>query len=150
MEPCPGNLALEKCLGSQFISMIDYSVVHSAIAIWTTHYCDVIMGAMASQIISLLIVYSTVYSGSVQRKHQNSASMAFVWGIHRWPVNSPHKAVTRKIFPFDDVITFSCFLCKMIKHTAEECFFIIVKNIQESGSYSYATKCYQLNWWSWI
>ena len=26
-------------------------------------------------------------------------------GIHRWPVNSPHKGpVTRKMFPFDDVI----------------------------------------------
>ena len=52
-----------------------------------------------------MIVYSTVYSGSDQRKHQSSASLAFVWGIHRWPVNSPHKwPVTRKMFPFDDVI----------------------------------------------
>ena len=43
-----------------------------------------------------------------QRKHQSSASLAFVWGIHRWPVNSPHKwPVTRKMFPFDDVIMFS-------------------------------------------
>ena len=40
-----------------------------------------------------------------QRKHQSSWSLAFVWGIHRWPVNSPHKGpVTRKVFPFDDVI----------------------------------------------
>ena len=40
-----------------------------------------------------------------QRKHQRSASLAFVWGIHRRPVNSSHKwPVTRKIFPFDDVI----------------------------------------------
>ena len=38
-------------------------------------------------------------------KHQSSASLAFVRGIHRWPVNSPHKgSVTRKIIPFDDVI----------------------------------------------
>ena len=51
------------------------------------------------------IVYSTVYSGTDQRKHQSSASLAFVRGIHRWPVNSPHKwPVTRKMFPFDDVI----------------------------------------------
>ena len=69
------------------------------------HYCDVIMGAVASQITSLTIVYSTVYSDTVQRKHQSSASLAFVWGIHRGPVNSPHKwPVTRKMFPFDDVI----------------------------------------------
>ena len=68
------------------------------------HYNDVIMGAIASQIISLTIVYSTVYSDADQRKYQSSASLAFVRGIHRWPVNSPHKwPVTRKMFPFHDV-----------------------------------------------
>ena len=69
------------------------------------HYNDVIMGKIASQITSLTIVYSTVYSDADQGKHQSSASLAFVWGIHRGPVNSPHKGpVTRKMFPFDDVI----------------------------------------------
>ena len=58
-----------------------------------------------SRITSPTIVYSTVYWGAHQRKHQSSVSLAFVWGIHRWPVNSPHKRpVTRKMFPFDDVI----------------------------------------------
>ena len=71
----------------------------------TTHYKDVIMSAMAHQITSLTIVYSAVYSGTDRRKHQSSASLAFVRGIHRWPVNSSHKGpVTRKMFPFDDVI----------------------------------------------
>ena len=69
------------------------------------HYDDVIMGTIASQITSHTIVYSTVYSGADQSKHQSSASLAFVWGIHRGPVNSPHKwPVTRKMFPFADVI----------------------------------------------
>ena len=69
------------------------------------HCSDVIMSLMASQITSLTIVYSTVYSGADHRKHQRSVSLAFVRGIHRWPVNSPHKGpVTRKMFPFDDVI----------------------------------------------
>ena len=69
------------------------------------HYSDVIMGTMASQITSLRVVYSAVYSGAVQRKQQSSASLAFVREIHQWPVNSPHKGpVTRKMFPFDDVI----------------------------------------------
>ena len=69
------------------------------------HYDDVIMTRMASQITSLAIVYSTVYSGADQSKHQSSASLAFVWEIHRGPVNFPHKwPVTRKMFPFDDVI----------------------------------------------
>ena len=63
------------------------------------------MGAIASQITSLTIVHLTVYSGADQRKHQSSASLAFVWGIHRGPVNSPHKwPVTRKMFSFDDDI----------------------------------------------
>ena len=69
------------------------------------HYNDPIMRAMASQITNITIVYSIVYSGADQRKHQSSASLAFVRGIHRWPVNSPHKGpVTRKMFPFDGVI----------------------------------------------
>ena len=70
-----------------------------------SHYNYVRMGTMASHITSLTIVYSTVYSGAAQRKHQSSAPLAFVWGIHRGPVNSPHNwPVTRKMFPFDDVI----------------------------------------------
>ena len=55
------------------------------------------MGMIASQITSLTIVYSMVYSGADQRKPQSSTSLAFVQGIHRAPV--------RKIYPFDDVIT---------------------------------------------
>ena len=55
------------------------------------HYNDVIMGTIASQITSITIVYSTVYSDADQRKYQSSASLAFVRGIHRGPVNSMHK-----------------------------------------------------------
>ena len=86
------------------------------------------MSAMASQINSLTIVYSTVYSGVDQRKHQSSASLAFVRGIHWWPVNSPHKwPVTRRclhlmpsswlanvinaIFPFTCSICWKCQPC---------------------------------------
>ena len=66
-----------------------------------SHYSDVIMGAMTSQITSLTIVYSTAYS----KKTLSSAPLAIVRKIHRWPVNSPHKwPVTRRMFPFDDVI----------------------------------------------
>ena len=69
------------------------------------HNSDDMMGAMASQITSFKIVYSTLYSGADQRKHQSAASLAFVRGIHRSPMNSPRKGpVTRKMFPFDDVI----------------------------------------------
>ena len=82
-----------------------------------THYNDVIMGAIESQITSLTSVFSTVYSDADQRKHQSSAPLAFVRGIHRGQVNSPHKwPVTRKMFPVDDVImslliTFDLYTC---------------------------------------
>ena len=63
------------------------------------------MTILASRITSLTVVYSIVYSGVNQRKHQSSASLAFVREIHRGPVNFPHKwPVTRKMFQFDDVI----------------------------------------------
>ena len=104
-------------IGSQWVNrlavdIILYKSTTSSECLITTyfrsfivHYNDVIMGAMASQITSLIIVYSTVYSGAYQRKNQRSTSLAFVQGIHRWPVNSPHKgSVTRKMFPFDHVI----------------------------------------------
>ena len=69
------------------------------------HYRDVMMSTMTFQITGISIVCSTVCSGADQRKHQSSASLAIVRGIHRWSVNSPHKGpVTRKMFPFDDVI----------------------------------------------
>ena len=56
------------------------------------HYSDVIMGAIASQITSIMIVYSPAYSGTDQSKHQNSASLAIVRGIHQWPAHMASNA----------------------------------------------------------
>ena len=61
------------------------------------YYSDVIVGVMVSEITNLTFVYSTVYSGTDQRKHQSSASLAFVQGIYRWPM-------MQKMFPFHYVI----------------------------------------------
>ena len=72
---------------------------------WNLNKIPVIMGPIAYQITIVSIVYSTVCSDADQRKHQSSASLAFVRGIHRGPVNSSHQwPVTLKMFPFDDVI----------------------------------------------
>ena len=82
---------------------------HSVDYVNEEHYVDGILGTMASQITNLTTVYSTVYSGTDQRKHQSSVSLAFVRGIHRGPVNSSHKwPVTRKMVPFDDVTMLFC------------------------------------------
>ena len=103
-----------------------------------SHYDDVIMGAIASQTTSLTIVYSAVYSGADQSKHQSSASLAFVWGNHRGPVNSPHKwPVTRKMFPFDDVIM-SIIICHEDQTKSEK---LVVL------SCSWPKSFFQNNWW---
>ena len=81
----------------------------------THHYNDVIMSAMASQPQASPLFAQLL----VQRKHQSSASLAFVRGIHPWPVNSPHKRpVTRKMFPFGDVI-----MCRVFRTGKPKCHF---------------------------
>ena len=81
-----------------------------------SHYNNVKMGEMASQITSLAIVNSTFYSGADQKKHRSSASLAFVRVIHRWPVNSQHKGpVTRKIFPFGDIIMMQSLIARFME-----------------------------------
>ena len=100
----------EMCSLPMTMNMSDHLKRAGATPGWSSfhgcHYNDVIMGAIASQITSLTIVYPTVYSDADLRKHQSSAPLAFVRGIHRGLVNSPHKwLVTRKMFPFDHVIT---------------------------------------------
>ena len=78
-----------------------YSTYHAGFSTLQWRY----NGRDCAEIISLAIVYSTVYSGADQRKYQSSASLVFVRRIHRGPVNSRNKwPVTRKMFPFDDVI----------------------------------------------
>ena len=71
-------VGLLTCGGVQFGQVVGHACLHLH-----THYSDVIMSTMASQIISFATVYLTVYSDADQNKHQSSASLAFVWGIHR-------------------------------------------------------------------
>ena len=71
------------------------------------HYNDVIMTTIASQITSLAVVYSTVYSDADKKKPSKLHVTGLCVGNSPWPVNSPHKGpVTRKMFPIDDVIMF--------------------------------------------
>ena len=86
------------------------------------HHNDVIMRTMASQTTNVSIIYSTDCSGTNQRKHQSSASLAFVWGFHRWAVNSPHKGtVTRKMSPLDDVIMPTAITLAYIRYSSITC-----------------------------
>ena len=83
------------------------SAAYYTILYWT-HYSYAIMSAMVSQITGVSIVCLTACSGADQRKHQSSASLAFVREIHRWPIDFPNKGpVTRKTFPFDGVIMYT-------------------------------------------
>ena len=79
------------------------------------HYNDVIMGAMASQITSMFT--QPFIQGRRSKKTSKLRVTGLCVGIRRWPVNSPHKwPVTRKMFPFDDVImeTFTPFAVQII------------------------------------
>ena len=99
VNPCLWN---GPCLHVRLAFLIPISSDELVLSLPWRHW-----GTIASHITSLTIVYSTVYAGADQSKHQSSASLAFVWGIHRGPGNSPYKwPVTRKMFPFDDVIMF--------------------------------------------
>ena len=81
-------------------TFMTWRIWYCSLNIYSYHYSDVIMSAIAYQITGVMVVYSTV-----QRKHQSYASLTFLRGMHRWLVNSPHKGpVTQEIFPFDDII----------------------------------------------
>ena len=121
---------LRICSDWFYVAIIDTSFRYLLIHLLWYHSNDVITSAFASQITGVPIVYSTVCSEAEQRKYQSSASLAFVRGIHRWPHEGP---VTRKMFPFDDVIMisnrFSLYLIKyfnIIKHCCTT--FLIIKS----------------------
>ena len=97
-------------------TLVVYKQQHGNQDIHMHHYNDVIMTTMASKITSFTVVYSIVYSGADQRKHQSSASLAFVRGIYRdrWIPRTHKGSVTRKMFPFDDVIMKMINICSVI------------------------------------
>ena len=92
---------------------------------WKKHrfYSDVIMDTMASQFTSLTNSLLNHLFSADQSKHQRSVSLGFVRGIHRWPVDSPHKLrVTRKLFPFDEVIVWNALVFINDGNKARDCF----------------------------
>ena len=102
-----------------------------------SHYSEVLMIAMASHFPGVSVVYWTVCSCADQRRQQISASLTFVMGIHRWPVNSPHKGpVTQKMLPFDDVIMTIIFKTSLS-------FIISIRMYTNSIKYPYEHK----SWW---
>ena len=102
------RLTLVKCNGKERGLLCTHMMIGE-------QYSDVIMSAMTSQITFASIVCSTVSSGAYQRKHQSSASLAFAWVIHRWPVNSPHKGpVPRKMFLYNSKREDAKFFCSKL------------------------------------
>ena len=121
------------------------------------HYSNVIMGDMASQITSISTVCSVVCSGAHQRKHQSSVSLAFVMGIHRWPVDSSHRGpVMRKMFPFDDAIIciFYGMYCTWAEVTSMVSMSLIRKTVGSvdfpDNFIHYKTSTIPVTSWSWL
>ena len=114
-----------------------YPSLHCYLAV-VIQYSDVIISAIASQITGVPAVGSIVCSGIDQIILQSFASLASVRGIYRWPVVFPHKGpVTRKNFPFDDVImAFTTVLFQIIQRYRSRW-----KNILEMFAISYCINC---------
>ena len=120
------------------LNCLFFSCVHTEFLL--IHYNDVIISMMASQITSLTIVYSTFFSGTDQRKTQSYALLAFVRGIHWWPVNFQHKGpVMRKMFPLDDIscIWYSLVLRSPVYHVREQDTLKTLQRISTSWSFNF-------------
>ena len=98
------------------------------------HYSDVTVSAMTSQITGVSIIFSTVCSCADQRKHQSSASLAFVRGIHQSPVDSPDKGQQRG------------FISIWWRHndTLRVCFVVCAGSVIQVFSYNDPLKCYMI------
>ena len=73
--PCAGSCVRWICKYDVIFDITDTRTRDKRILV---HHYDIIMGTNASQITSLAVVYSTVYSGADQRKHKSSASLALL------------------------------------------------------------------------
>ena len=127
------------CWKSFYVNMSSYE--NGSICNNEYHYSDVIMSAIASQITSVSRVCLTVCSGADQRKHSISASLAFVGGIHRWPVEFPsQRSNNAEMFSFDDVIMFALNL------TCASQFVYITNPETVSGVHWQIANCHTESW----
>ena len=102
--PCNKGPVTQKMFPFDDVIMTFRSLLDNPLLFPTIVFC-ITQHKLFQQFTNILIVCSTACSGADQRKHQSSASLAFVRGIHWWPVNSPHKGpVMQKMFSFNDVI----------------------------------------------
>ena len=101
-----------------YLCLIDWNMESHSKIHW--NHCNNVISAVASKITGVSIVCKTVSTGSDERKHQSSASMAFLRGIHRWPVKSPHKKpLTRKMFPFEESDIFVSLKCSNLQDRSD-------------------------------
>ena len=121
--PIENNPALVQIMAwyqaiQQAIILINADLIHwciyAAALAGRWHYNDVITDSMASQIISLTIVYSALYSGADHRKHQSSTSLAFVWGIHPSCGKCFHLMMSRLAWCHNCLNEFWCILAEKV------------------------------------
>ena len=114
----PGGLKIDQMVGSSYL-LNYFSWLH------VVHYNDITMGMMVSLLTGVSIVFSNICSGAVQRKHQSSASLAFMRGIHRSPVNSLQKRASNAEnisiwwFHYVYMASNSCIWCLMFSITGD-------------------------------
>ena len=113
------------------------------------HYNDVIMITIASQITSLTVVYSTVYSDADQRKHQSSASLAFVWGIHRDRWIPRTKGQLRGKYFHLMTSSWSKIRFIIVRSLFELCLFFIIRSEWYFQIIDWATQNNDVTWASW-
>ena len=98
------RLPINRRLCPTLLSLYTHRYIMEA-PIAMVNYNGVIMSIWRLKSPALPLFTQPFIQGKDQGKHQSSASLAFLRGIHRSPMNSPHKGpVTQKMFPFDDII----------------------------------------------
>ena len=121
------NPVIRRCAVTRLLKLL-----HEVATYYVYHYNDVIMGAIASQITTLTVVYSIVYSDADQRKHQSSASLAFVRGIHRGPViPRTNRQLRGKCF---HLMTSSCGALTRSVHIYVRCHLAHIRSFHAYGS----------------
>ena len=105
------------------------------------------MTTMASQITSLTVVYSTVYSDADKKQTSKLCVTGLSVGNSPGPVNSPHKGpVTQKMFPFEDVIMWRGYEHHLVYETHRAKFVDVSVQLMNASNPTMLKSYYNINY----